>query len=99
MTILAPDLVLNARDLPPSANAYTLSPARPSLVVETHNRATSVSISSGSVEAAQVDALGALISAPVQVVVGTPLVLGAAARWRLLWDGSLDGASAPLVFT
>jgi hypothetical protein len=96
---LAADLQLNASDRPPPANSFTLSPSRPSLVVEVNGRATSVAISSGSVEAQQVDAQGTLISAPVQVVVGTPLALGASARWRLLWDGSSDGSSAPLVFT
>jgi hypothetical protein len=35
---LAADLQLNASDRPPPANAYTLSPSRPSLVVETNGR-------------------------------------------------------------
>jgi hypothetical protein len=99
MTILAPDVVLNAGDQPPPANIFTLGPARPTLVIETNGRATSVSISSGSVEAQPIDGLGALTGAPSQVVVGTPLALGASARWRLVYDAGLNGASAPLAFT
>jgi hypothetical protein len=96
---LAPDLQLNAGDRPPPANAYTLSPSRPTLVIETNGRATSLSISSGSVEAQPIDGLGALTGAPSQIVVGTPLALGASARWRLIYDSGLDGSSSPLVFT
>jgi hypothetical protein len=99
MTILAPDLVLNSGDQPPPANAFTLSPFRPSLVIETNGRPTSLSISSGSVEAQPIDPSGTLTGAASQLVAGTPLALGASARWRLLYDGSLGGASAPLAFT
>lgn len=99
MTILAPDVVLNAGDAAPSPNLYTLSPMRPTVIVSTNGRATSVTISSGSVEAQPIDAVGALTGAPSQLVVGTPFALGASGRWRLLWDGGVDGSSAPLVFT
>jgi hypothetical protein len=68
-------------------------------VVEANGRVTSLSISPGSVEAQPVDGYGQLTGAPAQVVPGTPLVLGAAARWRLTRDGGLDGSSSPLLFT
>jgi hypothetical protein len=55
-------------------------------------RATSLSISSGSVEAQPIDGLGALTGAPSQVVVGTPLALGASARWRLIYDSGSSTA-------
>jgi hypothetical protein len=99
MTILAADVQLNATDRVPPPNAYTLSPMRPTCVVETNGRASSVTISSGSVEAQPVDATGTLTGAPAQLVPGTPLALGASSRWRLVWDGGLDGSSSPLVFT
>ena len=97
--ILAPDLVLNAADRAPPPNVYTLSPARPSLVVEVNGRPTTLNISSGTLEAQPIDGAGTLTGASTQVTSGSPLVLGSAGRWRLLWDGGLDGSSAPLVFT
>lgn len=95
--ILAADVQLNASALPPTG--FTLSPLRPSLVVEVNGRPSTVTISSGSVEAQPIDGVGALTGAPAQLIAGTAFDLGASGRWRLAWDGGLDGASAPLVFS
>jgi hypothetical protein len=93
MTILAPDVVLNAGDQPPPANvSRSVRRGR-----RWSSRRTGARPRCGSAAAAwrrspSTDSARSRAH-PSQVVVGTPLALGASARWRLVFDGSLDGSS------
>ena len=96
MTIHAPDIVINAGERPPAG--FTLSRGRPSAIVETNGRATTVGVSGAEVTAQTIDGYGTTSGAAAVITTAAPLSMAASERKRLTYTGAAD-SGAVLVFT